>query len=166
MKNATFDQIPEEKRNHLETQGTSYQATCCEHTEYHLTNLHSCYNLRPHSQLVKPFTLTKRSSPIDNILHLAPRKSNQNRSQPCRVTRLAYIPMLQGMTLPLYRRHAFCILIARYFHEHTGAGIWVWPKVALIAKTISKAATIYTTQRAVLLYKNARNNVSPKQLFH
>jgi len=55
------------------------------------------------------------------------------------------------------RRHAICILIARYFHEHTGTGTWVWPMGAPIAITTSTAAATYTTQRAASLYKNANN---------
>lgn len=55
------------------------------------------------------------------------------------------------------RRYAFCILIARYFHERTGTGTWVWPTGALIAITTPTAAITYTTQRAALLYKNAKN---------
>lgn len=55
------------------------------------------------------------------------------------------------------RRHAICILIARYFREHTGTDTWVWPTGALIAITSSTAATTWTTQLAAPLYKNANN---------
>jgi len=55
------------------------------------------------------------------------------------------------------RRHALCILIARYFHEHIGTDTWVWPAGALIAITISTAAATYTTQRAAPLYNKAKN---------
>jgi hypothetical protein len=75
-----------------------------------------------------------------------------------RVEWLALLTFLRCKVRPCRcnRRHALCMLIERYFHERTGAGIWVWPNVALIAKTLSTAATVFTTQLAALLFKNGK----------